>query len=54
MLYRAQISGRQTPGLTRGSLPLLYNKCGGFDVLRCGPRYETAHFMNAQYALYTG
>jgi hypothetical protein len=25
----AQISGRQTPGLTRGSAPLLYNKCVG-------------------------
>jgi hypothetical protein len=26
-LYRAQISGRQTPGLIRGSPSLLYNKC---------------------------
>jgi hypothetical protein len=38
----AQISGRQTQGLTRGSPLFLYNKCGGlnpgFGVLRCGQR----------------
>jgi hypothetical protein len=28
---RAHISGRQTPCLTRGSSPLVYNKCGGVN-----------------------
>jgi hypothetical protein len=37
--HRGQITGRQTPGLTQCSSPLLYYKCGGrgnlgFDVLR--------------------
>jgi hypothetical protein len=49
---RAHISGRQTPGSTRGSYPFLYNKCGGlnpglnpgFDVLRCGPLFGTIWF----------
>jgi hypothetical protein len=27
-MNRAQISGRKAPGLTQGSSPLLYNKCG--------------------------
>jgi hypothetical protein len=44
-LNRAHISGRQTPGLTRGSPPHLLYKRGmnpglnpGFGVLRCGLR----------------
>jgi hypothetical protein len=46
--YRAQISGRQTPGLTRGSPPFYITNAGGeprlnpgFGVLRCGPRATT-------------
>jgi hypothetical protein len=45
ILYRAQISGRQTQGLTQGLHPSYKTNSGvnlglnpGFGVLRCGPR----------------
>jgi hypothetical protein len=48
-VYRAQISGRQTPGLTRGSPPLLTN--AGVE-----PRVKPGVWrpeMWAQYTLFT-